>query len=57
MRFIVGCDFDEFKRYYNETGGNLGSAEEYWITKDASHLIIWREMKERNLWNKSKLSP
>jgi GNAT superfamily N-acetyltransferase len=58
MRFIVGCDFEEFKRYYRHAGlhnyykavgitdvvyGELGPTEERIIRKDPSHLIVWRE--------------
>ena len=58
MKFVVGCDLDEFKRYYKtledlhnyyKTLGlpinvaELDGAEEYWVTKDPSHLIVWRE--------------
>jgi GNAT superfamily N-acetyltransferase len=56
MRFVVGCDFGEFKRYYNKTVGNLGSAEEYWVAKDVSHLIVWRENNEiagHAIWHES----
>jgi len=46
MKLVVGCDFDEFKSYYNRTVGTLGGAEEYWVTEDPSHLIVWRENNE-----------
>jgi len=62
MRFVVGCDLEEFKRYYRAleglhdyfkslglsdvVEGELGSVEEYWVTKDPSHLIVWRENGE-----------
>ena len=50
MRFVVGCDLEEFKEYYKRNGfageqgtGELGITEEKIITQDPSHLIIWRE--------------
>lgn len=46
MKLVVGCDFDEFKSYYNRTLGTLGSVEEYWVEDDPSHLIVWRENNE-----------
>ena len=62
MEFIVGCDLEEFKRYYKTlrdlhnyyktlglqdvSVGELGVEEEYWVTKDPCHLIVWREGNE-----------
>ncbi len=59
MRFVVGCDLEEFKRYYRTLDslhnyyrtlgltdvrfGELGSTEEGHIKSDPSHLIVWRE--------------
>jgi GNAT superfamily N-acetyltransferase len=58
MRFVVGCDLEEFKRYYRSAAlhnyfkavgitdvvyGELGPTEERIIKKDPSHLIVWRE--------------
>lgn len=50
MRFVVGCDLEEFKRYYKTNGyegelgtGELGPTEENIITRNSSHLIVWRE--------------
>lgn len=43
MRLVVGCNFEEFKNYYNRTLGKLGETEEHWVTTDPSHLIIWKE--------------
>lgn len=41
MKLVVGCEIDEFKSYYNKTVGTFDGAEEYWVTKDPSHLIVW----------------
>lgn len=62
MRFVVGCDLEEYKRYYRTlddlhnyfrtlgltdvTFRELGSTEEEIIKRDASHLIVWRENNE-----------
>jgi len=62
MEFVVGCDLEEFKRYYKTlrdlhnyyktlglqdvSVGELGVEEEYWVTKDPCHLIVWREGNE-----------
>ena len=58
VRFVVGCDLEEFKRYYRSAGlhdyykavgiadivyGELGANEERIINRDPSHLIVWRE--------------
>jgi len=58
VRFVVGCDLEEFKRYYKTAGlhdyykavgitdvvyGELGAIEERIIKKGPSHLIVWRE--------------
>jgi GNAT superfamily N-acetyltransferase len=58
MRFVVGCDLEEFKRYYRRAGlhnyykavgitdvvyGELGPTEERIIKEDPSHLIVWRD--------------
>jgi len=61
LRFVVGCDLEEFKRYYKNNGihiyfktlgladvkfGELGPVEEEIIKKDPSHLIVWRKNDE-----------
>ena len=53
MRFVVGCDLDEFKEYYKRNGfageqgtGELGITEEKIVTQDPAHLIVWRENNE-----------
>jgi GNAT superfamily N-acetyltransferase len=61
VRFVVGCDLEEFKRYYRKAGhheyykavgitdaiyGELGPTEERIIRRDPSHLIVWRENNE-----------
>lgn len=62
MRFFVGYDLQEFRRYYETLDdlheyfktrglsdnkfGELGVQEEYWVTKDPSHLIVWKENDE-----------
>jgi GNAT superfamily N-acetyltransferase len=50
LRFVVGCDLEEFKDYYKRNGfageqgtGKLGFTEEKIITQDPSHLIVWRK--------------
>jgi len=59
MRIVVGCDLEEYKRYYRTlvdlhnyfrtlgltdvTFGELGSTEEEIIKRDPSRLIVWRE--------------
>jgi len=62
MKFVVGCDLEEFKRYYRALDalhnyfralgltdvrfGELGPIEEGHIKRDPSHLIVWREDNE-----------
>jgi len=61
MRFVVRCDFEEYKRYYRRAGlhdyfkavgitdvvyGELGPTEERIIRKHPSHLIVRRENDE-----------
>jgi GNAT superfamily N-acetyltransferase len=61
VRFDVGCDLDEFRRYQRNSGiheylkwvgvtdvvyGELGPIEEAHIERDPSHLIVWREDSE-----------
>ncbi len=62
MEFVVGCELEEFKRYYKTlrdlhsyyktlglqdvSAGELGVQEKYWVTKDPRHLIVWREGDE-----------
>jgi len=59
MKFAVGCDLEEFKRYYRTLDdlhsyfktlgltdvkfGELGEVEAGIIKRDPSHLIVWRE--------------
>jgi GNAT superfamily N-acetyltransferase len=59
LRIVVGCDLEEYKRYYRTlndlhnyfktlgltdvTFGKLGSTEEEIIKSDPSHLIVLRE--------------
>jgi len=44
MKFVVGCDLEEFKKYYKRSGrGDLGATEEYIINQDSSSLIVWQE--------------
>lgn len=61
LEFVVGCDLEQFKRYYKTLGdlhsyyktlglqdvnvGELGVVEEG-IVRDPSHLIVWRENNE-----------
>ncbi len=62
MKVEVGCDLEEFKRYFRTLTGlhnyfrtlgladdtlqELGSTEEEIIGKDPSHLIVWREAND-----------
>ncbi len=62
MKIIVGCDLKEFKKYYRTLHdlhdfyktvglsdvkvGELGVDEEYWVRKDPSYLIMWKEDDE-----------
>jgi len=62
MKFVVGCDLEEFKRYYQTLNelhdyfktlrladvkfGQLGAIEEGIIKRDSSHLIVWKENNE-----------
>jgi hypothetical protein len=61
VRFDVGCDLDEFRRYHRNSGihkylksvgvtdvvfGELGPIEEAHIGRDPSHLIVWIEGSE-----------
>lgn len=43
MEIVVGCDLEEFRRYYRDTLGDLGDTEEDIILEDPEHLIVWRE--------------
>lgn len=43
MKIQVGCDLNEFKRYYEAVVGKLGETEEYCVKQDPTHLIIWRK--------------
>jgi len=59
MEFVVGCDLEEYKRYYRTLDGlhryyrtlgltdvkfgELGATEEEIIKRNPSHLIVWRE--------------
>ncbi len=53
MKFVVGCELEEFKEYYKRNGfageqgtGELGITEEKIVTQDPAHLIVWRENNE-----------
>jgi hypothetical protein len=46
MEIVVGCDLEEFRRYYRDTLGDLGDTEEDIILEDPEHLIVWREGSE-----------
>ena len=45
MKFVVGCDLEEFKRYYKRNGYDDGDLEHLIkkVIKDASQLIVWRK--------------
>lgn len=63
MRFVVGCDLEEFKEYYRRNGfageqgtGELGITEERIVTQDPTHLIVWREYNKITgdaIWHES----
>lgn len=62
VRFVVGCDLAEFRRYYRTLDdlhdyykardltdvvyGELGKVEEGIIKRDPRHLIVWKDGKE-----------
>jgi GNAT superfamily N-acetyltransferase len=61
LRFEVGCDLEEYRKYQKTSGihdylkwvgvtdvvyGELGPFEEAHIKRDPSHLIVWRENNE-----------
>jgi len=50
LKFVVGCELEEFKEYYRRNGfageqgtGELGITEEKIVIQDPAHLIVWRE--------------
>ena len=59
MKFIVGCDLEEFEKYYKTlddlhnyfkaigltdvTFGEIGDIEKLLIKSDQSHLIVWKK--------------
>ncbi|MGQ9513704.1 MAG: GNAT family N-acetyltransferase [Thermoproteota archaeon] len=43
IRFEVGCNIEEFKKYYMEARGSLNETEEYIILQDPTHLIVWKD--------------
>ena len=55
MRFVVGCDLEEFKRYYKQLAKDkewqktfgftqeLGALWEKLLAKNPSQLIVWKE--------------
>ena len=45
MKFVVGCDLEEFKRYYRRNGYDKGDLEHLIkkVIKDSSQLIVWRK--------------
>ena len=47
MKFVVGCDLEEFRRYWkrNGYGGDLDDLTKK-VIKDPSQLIVWRENDE-----------
>lgn len=52
----IGCDIEEFKEYRINAIGNTGDAEEDWIKKDPSHIIVLRENSKiigHAIWHKS----
>jgi len=45
MKFVVGCDLEEFRRYYRRNGYEDGNLEHLIkkVIKDSSQLIVWRK--------------
>lgn len=65
MEFIVGCDPEGFRRYYeslrrpSERAGALRGIEGKIIAEDPFHLIVWREGDEiigHAIWHESSTS-
>ena len=56
---MVGCELDEFRRYYRDANlpwGDLGEAEESHVMTDPSHLITWRKNNQiigHAIWHES----
>ena len=62
MKFIVGCNLEEFEKYYktlddlhdyfktigltDATFGEIGDIEKLLIKSDPSHLIVWKQNNE-----------
>lgn len=47
MRFVVGCDFEEFKRYSKRDGVRADlEVLKILLPKDSSCLIVWKENNE-----------
>ncbi|MFX1563205.1 MAG: GNAT family N-acetyltransferase [Promethearchaeota archaeon] len=56
MKIQVGCDFSEFKQYYEAILNKLGETEEFIVKQDPSHLIVWREKNKvigHVIWHES----
>jgi GNAT superfamily N-acetyltransferase len=63
LRFVIGCELDEFKEYYRRNGfpgeqdtGELGITEEKIIAQDPTHLIVWRDNNEiigNTIWHET----
>jgi len=56
MKIRVGCDFNEFKQYYEGILDKLGKTEEFLVKQNPSHLIVWREKNQiigHALWHES----
>lgn len=56
MEIVVGCDLEEFERYYRDTLGELGDTEGDIIREDPQRLIVWREGAEifgHAIWHQS----
>lgn len=43
MSLQVGCDFNQFKQYYEAIFEKLGETEQHLVIENPTHLIIWRE--------------
>jgi len=43
MKFDIGCDLNEFKKYRDQAIGYGGEDEIYWVKENPSHLIVLRE--------------
>ncbi len=43
LKFEIGCDFEEFKTYYESIFDKLSNTEAFLVKQNPEHLIVWRE--------------